>query len=293
MNQGQQRQFRTVGGGGENQTWKIQAVEKNGFAYNPQGNNTLQGYFSNEREVTGTGPDAKPFVVVTITTVNPDGSLGESIDVIADTVLKDRLSKINMNSYVCLTYMGRAFKKGYPQDRGWTQTNSYHNWEVGVDDNAIPLNQLTGRTSAPAQNAQQPVQNQPVFNTNQAFQNNVPAFNPQMGSQQNQQVFNTNQQPAAPVFSGGTGQPFQQQPVQTQQAAPVQQGQQWTPPQGTPSQTGQNFQQNPAQYQTGNQGGPGTVGQPVFNQGNAQMANANPNVFGGPQQSVDKDDLPF
>lgn len=211
----QNRQFTEVAGGSNNQTWKPQANEKNGMAYDPNGNNTIEGYFSGEREVTS---GEKPFTVANIQLVNPDGTLGEEIDVIADTVLKDRLSKIPMNAYVRLTYLGRMHKKGINTSFPWSQTNSYHNWWVGEDKGAIPLHTLTGRP-APTANTGQQNFGQPAQNgqQNQGFNPNANQFG---GQQQNNQQAGQGQG-FQPNFGGN-----QQQGNQQFQGAPAQNGQQ-------------------------------------------------------------------
>jgi hypothetical protein len=255
----QNRQFTEVAGGSNNQTWKPQATEKNGMAYNPQGDNTREGYFCGEREVTS---GEKPFTVANIQLMNPDGTLGEEIDVIMDTVLKDRLSKISMNAYVRLTYLGRTHKKGINTSFPWSQTNSFHNWWVGEDKGAIPLHTLTGR---PAPTSQAPQTNPQTFGQGQ------PQFNP--NAQQNMgqpQTFQPNFDPNAQQNMGQPGQNFQQQGnVGYQQPGmpPAQFGQPNMGQPVFPGGTQQNFQPN--------QGQP-NMGQPAFNP-NATVQNTTPN----------------
>lgn len=243
MNNQQNRNFEEVQGGAVNPQWKPQATEKNGMVFNPNSpTNILEGYYLSSQEIKG--QQDRYFTVVTIRTMNPDGSFGEDFDVIGDTVLNDRLSKIAMNSYVRLEYQGRVHKKGYPPTSPWSQTNSFHSWKVLVDKNAVPLDQLLGHKTNPAaqqnnfnaaaQNHQQaPVQNSQVFNQ-QAPVSNPPVF------QQQAPVFNQQQQ--APVFQ-------QNPPVFNQQATVQNQGQ-FVPSQNQPVNNGQN-QQNQGQQNGG------------------------------------------
>lgn len=297
MNNSQNRNFEEVQGGSNNAQWKPQATEKNGMQFDPDSpNNALEGYYIEERDVKG--QQDRYFKVITFRTVNPDGSLNEDVDVIGDTVLADRMSKIPMNSFCRVEYHGRLHKKGYPATSPWSQTNSYHNWKVFIDKNAVPFDQLMGKShtdhsNAPAFNpnqkqatVQQQQQNQPVFNQN--FNQNQP-FNTNgngTGNVQQQQPFQQQQ----PAFNQGTGHVQQQQvqqqhfnPNQNNQGNPVQQ-QQFVPQQQQPV---FNPNQNNNTGQQQNQGGPNF-------QNNA--GNRNPVGFGQNQGNgiVEfNEDLPF
>ena len=153
------RNWAEVSGGSDNTPWKPQATEKTGMAYDPNNpNNFKEGYLAGVKEIKGKDG---VFVVFEIQTMNPDGSLGEVFDIIGDTVLKDRLDKIEIGAYVGLKYDGRAFKKGYESNQHWSQTNSYHTWKVFEDKNAVKLQSLMGIKSngAPVSNAPAPQAN--------------------------------------------------------------------------------------------------------------------------------------
>lgn len=158
MNQGN-RNRAEVSGGSDNTQWKPRATEKNGMMYDPNNPaNFKEGYLSGVKDIKGKDG---VFVVFEIQTMNPDGSLGEVFDIIGDTVLKDRLDKIEIGAYVGLKYEGRTHKKGYPTNSPWSQTNSYHNWKVFEDKNAVKLQSLMGIKSngAPVSNAPAPQAN--------------------------------------------------------------------------------------------------------------------------------------
>lgn len=138
--------FRKVGGTSDNATWSPQATSKNGFQYDP--NNYLEGYYTDMREGVGQNKQS----VHTIQTINQDGSLGDTYDIWGDSVLNDRLGQVNLGSYIFVKYCGRQLKKGLPQ-QAWTQNNSYHIWDVGVDDNAVPYSNIVSGP-AMASNAQ-------------------------------------------------------------------------------------------------------------------------------------------
>lgn len=220
MNNSQNRNFEEVQGGSTNAQWKPQATEKNGMVFDPNSpSNALEGYYIEERDVKG--QQDRYFKVITFRTMNPDGSFGEDVDVIGDTVLVDRMSKIPMNSYCRVEYHGRLHKKGYATNMPWSQTNSYHNWKVFVDKNAVPFDQLMGKMQG---SVQQPVQQQtnfnqaaqnhqqaPAFNPNQQQVQQTPVFNPAQQQVQQQPVFNPAQQQGQGTFT--PQQPVQQQPV--------------------------------------------------------------------------------
>lgn len=221
MNTGN-RKWSEVSGGSDNTQWKPHATEKNGMAYdanNPA--NFKEGYLSGSKEVKGKDDF---FTVYELQTMNPDGSLGEVFDIIGDTVLKSRLEKIEIGSYVGLKYEGRTHKKGYPVASPWSQTNSYHNWKVFEDTNAVKLQQLMGikTNGAPVSNAPAP-QAQAMPQGNGGYQQpNVPQGNqpwtPPAGNVATPQGnnfppaggnFGGNQQPIQPM-NGGQGQNMNQ-----------------------------------------------------------------------------------
>lgn len=213
MNQGN-RNWAEVSGGSDNTQWKPHATEKNGMMYDPNNpSNFKEGYLSGVKDIKGKDG---VFVVFEIQTMNPDGSLGEVFDIIGDTVLKDRLDKIEIGAYVGLKYEGRTHKKGYPTNSPWSQTNSYHNWKVFEDKNAVKLQSLMGIKSSGA-----PVSNTP------APQANIPqgngGYQQPAAPQGNQQWTPPAGNVAAPVYQNQGGSNFpptngnfggNQQPIQ-------------------------------------------------------------------------------
>lgn len=274
--QNQGRQWSTVAAGSDNQQWKPQATEKNGMHFIPGApTNVLEGYFAQTKEIKGQNGY---FNVHVIQVLEPHGALGECIDVMGDTVLNDRLSKVEMGTYVRLEYKGRVHKKGYPANSPWSQTNSYHNWDVAEDTGAVKLHQLAGvqPSGNPVTNQNMSTQHVPQqqggYQQPQAPQGGQqwtpPANNQMQGNQQYQnQGGNFTQQ----------GQPMQQQNFQ-QQGQPMQ-NQGWTPPSGNQSfpPVNGNFGGNQQQVST------------PMNGGNGQ----NLNQGGGTPFSGDDSDLPF
>lgn len=229
----------------------------------------LDGYFKDLRELVG---QKGPFSVAVVTTMNPDGTLGQDVDISGGKTLEDKLNDVPLGTFIRIQYEGKVRSK--------STGNDYNNFKVFKDDGAIPFQQLGGNVrvqqQAPAQqvfnpNQQQNTQQQPAFNPQQSFQN-APV--------QNQQAFNPNQQNnGAPVFnsSGQAGQQqFNQQPAfnpaQTT-ANPVQNA---PAPQQTWTLPAQQFQADPNQQQNNGQ--------------NFAQQNGGQNVFGGENQP---DKLPF
>lgn len=183
MNQNQQPNWTPVGAQSNNERWSPQK-EVN---YNPQNpGNIIMGYL---KDITERPGNNGPFNVVEIATVNPGTrTLGSVFDVSGGKVLDDMLNKIDLGSFICIKYTGKARSKG---------GNTYNTWEVYRDDNAIPFQQLGGQapSSAPVFNNQAPpppVQQAPVFNKQ------APAFSfsdsrtsaPQSAPQFQQPTFN-------------------------------------------------------------------------------------------------------
>lgn len=264
MQNNQQRQWASVSGGSDNQKWNPKATEKNGFQYNPQGNNAIEGYYSKFSEING---QSGLFCVHEVTLVNADGSLGDAIDVTGDKVLNDKMSKIEVGTFVRVEYKGRSMKKGYPA-QAWSQTNSYHNWEVLEDRGAVKLHQLTGIN---------PQGNPAVQSSNAPMNNNFNQGQPQFQNQGGQAFQNQGQ----PQFNNNN-QGFTQQ--NNQQAPPQNNGGgTWTPPAGN-QQTP--FQGNPQQGM--NQNHP-----PVNGNFGGQQQGINPMQGQGNPFAADQSDLPF
>lgn len=266
MSNQQNDRFQEVGSSSSNNPrWEPQKTELIQGAPFP----VLDGYFKDLRELMG---QKGPFSVAVVTTVNPDGSLGQDVDISGGKTLEDKLNDVPLGTFIRIQYEGKVRSK--------SSGNHYNNFKVFKDENAIPFSQLGGHTKP---QAQQSNNNAQVFNPNQnnQQQQSQPAFNPQQSFQQppvQQQNF---QQPpvqnGAPVFnSSGQAQqfnpnqqpPVQQAPVQNQNfQAPTPQ-QTWTPPAPTA---------NPAPQQNNGQ--------------NFAQQNGGANVFGGQQGS--NDDMPF
>lgn len=260
QNQGQQNQggFQEVGNNSSNNPrWEPQKTQLVSGAPFPR----LEGYFKELREINGQNG---VFCVAVIVTMNPNGTLGQEVDVSGGKVLDDKLEEIPLGSFIALQYEGK-----HPSKVGG---RTYNLWKTFVDPGAVSYAQLGGMVKqTPVQNNnqqqfQQQVQNQgqPAFNPQQGFQNvNQPVF--QQPPVNQQQSFNPQQNTFAPPAN--TFQP----PVNT---PPVQQTA-WNPP---------------AQQQNQNNG------QQQFQQtaGNQQSAPAqNPNVFGGNQMQGPDNGLPF
>ncbi|HHT9135866.1 MAG TPA: hypothetical protein ACFYEK_01335 [Candidatus Wunengus sp. YC60] len=149
--------------------------------------NRKEGYLISEREVPGHG-DNKPFKVFCIHTCKPDGSLDKKIEVVGDAVLLEKFGQVPFGSYIEVVYKGRVHKKaikqapGYHKDAPFTQTNSFHMWEVGVDQNAIPYSEVTKTAGATV--ASTPVDNTvannntvaPVESASEAFDEDTLPF---------------------------------------------------------------------------------------------------------------------
>jgi len=252
MSNQQNDRFQEVGSSSSNNPrWEPQKTELIQGAPLP----FLDGYFKDLRELVG---QKGAFTVAVITTMNPDGSLGQDVDISGGKTLEDKLNEVPLGTFIRIQYEGKVKSK--------SSGNFYNNFKVFKDDNAIPFSQLGGNVK---QQSHQSNNNANVFNPNQ--HNNVQQQSFQNAPVQQQQ-FNPQQNMGAPVFnSSGQAQTFnqnnQQPPVQQfQQQAPAPQ-QTWTPP----------VQQQSA---------------PVQNNGqNFAQQNGGANVFGG--QNQDGTGLPF
>ena len=169
----------------------------------------LDGYFKSLTELQG--PNGM-FNVACIVTVNPDGSLGEEVDVSGGMTLENKLREIPLGSFIRIVYEGKAKSK--------TPGRTYNVFKTYVDANAIPYSQLGG-VSAPA--VQKPVQQM----QQQSFNNNAPQNVQQQG------------QPFANPFAGqqqpiNNGMPVQQQASFQKPIVPPANAQQWVPPASNP-----------------------------------------------------------
>lgn len=143
-----ERKFETVSGGSNGKPWKPHMTEKNFMKMGTD--NVKEGYLLSVRTVPAAvgKADSKPFDVYAIQVVKPDNSFGDLIEVVGDAVLTDKFKQISFGSFIRAEYKGRMHKaaikksEGYTPEAPFTQTNSYHNWEVGVDPNAIPYNEV-------------------------------------------------------------------------------------------------------------------------------------------------------
>lgn len=139
-----ERKFDPVSGGANGLSWKPHMTEKNFMKMGLD--NVKEGYLLSSRPVQGTNGNGN-FEVFLIHTVKEDGTFGEKIEVIGDTVLLDKFKQIPFGSFIRAEYKGRMHKKaireapGYHKEAPFTQTNSFHIWEVGVDKGAIPYNE--------------------------------------------------------------------------------------------------------------------------------------------------------
>lgn len=77
----------------------------------------------------------------------------EETDVWGDTVLTSELDKIRLGKYVRVQWHGKKFKKAFQNAKTFTQTNSFHDWEVFVDDDVKPL-EINGESSTKQNTAQ-------------------------------------------------------------------------------------------------------------------------------------------
>jgi hypothetical protein len=123
--------------------WKPQAIEKNGFKMSDKKeDNFREGYYIENKELPGKDG---VFTVHIFQEAGLDNVLGEKFDVVGGKVLGDLLEKIPLGSYVGIRYVGRKLKKAYPAGQAWSQTNSFHMWEVFQDAGAIPYGKLSGK----------------------------------------------------------------------------------------------------------------------------------------------------
>lgn len=142
-----ERKFDTVSGGANGLSWKPHMTEKNFMKMGTD--NVKEGYLLSSRIVPGANGN-NPFEVFLIHTVKEDG-FGEKIEIIGDTVLLDKFKQIPFGSFIRAEYKGRMHKKairdavGYHAGAPFTQTNSFHIWEVGVDKGAIPYADAIGK----------------------------------------------------------------------------------------------------------------------------------------------------
>ena len=301
MQNQQNDRFQEVGSNGSNnQRWepnKLQLIQGQPLPW-------MEGYFKDVREISG---QKGPFTVTVISTVNPDGSLGQDIDVSGGKALDDKLNEIPLGTYVRIEYQGKVKSR--------IGGNEYKNWKVWKDVNAVPYGNLGGHVKQQTSQQTNPVQQnnnqgqqqfngngngqqqfhngnqntggQPQFNPNQGFgQNNgqgQPQFNPNGGQGQPQNngggapVFNASGQAgqnAAPQFNSA---PNFQAPGQT--AAPAQNnGQSWSPQQGQQNFQNQQGGQGQPQFNPNGDGAPAQDNSQNFAQNNGGAA-----VFGGPQ----------
>lgn len=173
----QERSFRkTSSSVGE--IWAPQANETNGFRYveSDDANNVIEGYLTEVLHDVGMHNST----VWKVHEVMPDGKLGDVWSIWGDKVLTGELEKEKLGSYIRIVYKGKKAPKGKPAltQPQWTKGNSYHMWDVMVDDGAIPYNQANpGATIKPTtekavvqsnqQSSQSNSQNAPVFNSRQ------------------------------------------------------------------------------------------------------------------------------
>ena len=93
----------------------------------------LDGYYVNRKD--GVGQHGS-----TVFSIQKDD--GETVDVWGDTVLTSEMSKpeVRIGSYVRLQWHGRKLKKSFDKPGvKITDKNSFHNWEVFIDDEVAPL----------------------------------------------------------------------------------------------------------------------------------------------------------
>lgn len=303
MNPNQNSGFTEVGGISRGLPFDPRATDKNQMYYQ-EGNpaNMLDGYLILMKQVPKKNEPGRFTTIWKIQKVNPDSSLGDIYDVIGDQVLNDRLGQMPLGTYIRLLYQGRKHKQNCSGP--FTQSNSYHAWFTGRNDNVIPHAQVKAQygekfspayLQAMAGNNQQN-QGQPQFSQPGAQQYGQPQQGQQQQGQWGQQQQQFGQQQGQPQWGqqgAGTanvpfgqpgqfgqpqqGQQFQQPPAQFGQPAqgqgfPAQAGQ--APFNGQPQQFNQNFQQAPAA---------GQPAQQPFNAAGAQQsAPAQGQQFGQP-----------
>jgi hypothetical protein len=103
----------------------------------------LDGYYSGRKDNVGEHGSS----VFTFT----DKETGEDTDVWGDTVLTSEMDKIRLGKYVRIQWHGKKLKKSFANAKTMTATNSFHNWEVFVDDEVAPMS--VSQSAPPAQNS--------------------------------------------------------------------------------------------------------------------------------------------
>lgn len=185
MNQNQ-RSYEEVNAQSNNPRWEPQ---KN---MNTQGYPMmLEGYFKKERTAPGRNG---AFKVIELATINPDGTVGNIYDISGGAVLEDKMGQVKIGTWVGIRYDGKVMSK--------SGGNSYNDWKVFQDHNAIPYQQVFGE--APVQRTVQSAsthnnvaqQNNNGNQQNNGFPNQANNFNQNAGNGQQQQNnnFQQNQQ---------------------------------------------------------------------------------------------------
>jgi hypothetical protein len=105
--------------------------------------NFMEGYYMGSREQKGKDGN---FVIHTIHKINDDGTLGEKWDVSGGVVLDKKFDEVAIGAYVGIQYKGRKHKQGYDTKTPYSQTNSYHIWDLFVDGDAVSYASLGGTT---------------------------------------------------------------------------------------------------------------------------------------------------
>lgn len=287
MNPNQNSRFTPVNPSSNGIRWEPQ--KSVGLVIDPNNPPALEGYFTSFDQRSG--PNGA-FMSATVTTISPDGSIGDDYDVAGGVGLENTLRETPLNTYIRIEFHG---KKTNPKNG-----RTFNDFKVFKDEHAIRYDQrpdvIATAQSLPQRQAPAPAVQQPVFN-----QHN-PQFNqqPQPGMQQNNAFLQQGQQqqfqqptpqtnintlppapqqqsfppanPQPPVFNNPTT--FQPQvPAQQQQSfqappvVPPAQQKPFTPPpaqqfQAPPQQ--QNFQQQqaPQNPQNGQFGGQQVSGNP-------------------------------
>jgi hypothetical protein len=101
-------------------------------------NDYLDGYYSNRKDNVGEHSSS----VFTFT----QKETGEETDVWGDTVLTSEMEKIRLGKYVRIQWHGRKLKKAFTAGTKLTDKNSFHNWEVFVDDE-VPAMSVSGNSA--------------------------------------------------------------------------------------------------------------------------------------------------
>lgn len=137
------RTYDKVSGGSDNNRWE---PNKSTVAIDPANPPQIEGYYTDINERVG---KEGPFNVHEITTLNPDGSLGESFDVSLGTGTDSTLKKVKVGSWVCIQYKG---KKQNPKTG-----RTFNDTDVFVDNNAVPYaDMLKAAGSTATQSTTQP-----------------------------------------------------------------------------------------------------------------------------------------